>query len=100
MVILNLCHDHLSYYTALSRSSTAEETVTCGAPGFLRQEIRELEPMDEITQLRFEDKIPPTINDHLRNSLIRQYQSLKGEYYIPDVVPDTLRWTKSDPMNI
>ena len=25
---------------------------------------------------------------------------LKGELYIPEIVPDTLKWTKSDPMNI
>ena len=25
---------------------------------------------------------------------------LKGESYVPEVVPDTLRWTKSDPMEI
>ena len=59
VVILNSCHDHLSYYTALSRSSSAEGTIiiqgfnpnkiTCGAPGYLRQEFRELELMDEIT---------------------------------------------------
>ena len=110
VVILNSCRDHLSYYTALSRSSTAEGTIiiqgfnpnkiTCGAPGYLRQEFRELELMDEITRLRFEDKLPPSINGHLRNALIRQYQLLKGESYVPDVVPDTLKWTKTDPMNI
>ena len=110
VVILNSCRDHLSYYTALSRSSTAEGTViiqgfnpnkiTCGAPGYLRQEFRELELMDEITQLRFEDKLSRTINGHLRNPLIRQYQLFKGELYVPDVVPDTLKWTKSDPLNI
>ena len=33
----------------------------------------------------------------MRNALIRQL--LKGKLYVPDVVPDTLRWTKSDPMN-
>ena len=110
VVILNSCRDHLSYYTALSRSSTAEGTIiiqgfnpnkiTCGAPGYLRQEFRELELMDEITRLRFEDKLSPSINGHLRNALIRQYQLFKGALYVPDVVPDTLRWTKSDPMNI
>jgi hypothetical protein len=109
VVILNSCRDHLSYYTALSRSSTAEGTIiiqgfnpnkiTCGAPGYLRQEFRELELMDEITRLRFEDKLSPTINGHLRNALIRQYQLLKGEFYVPDVVPENLKWTKSDPMN-
>src|SRR6266581_2771381 len=110
VVILNSCRDHLSYYTALSRSSTAEGTIiiqgfnpnkiTCGAPGYLRQEFRELELMDEITRLRFEDKLSPTINGHLRNALIRQYQMFKGEFYVPDMVPDTLKWTKIDPMNI
>jgi len=110
VVILNSCRDHLSYYTALSRSSTAEGTIiiqgfnpnkiTCGAPGYLRQEFRELELMDEITRLRFEDKLSTTINGHLRNALIRQYQLLKGESYVPEVVPDTLKWTKSDPMEI
>ena len=45
VMILNSCRDHLSYYTALSRSSTAEGTViiqgfnpskiTCGAHGSL-----------------------------------------------------------------
>ena len=59
LVILNSCHDHLSYYTALSRSSTAEGTViiqgfnpnkiTCGAFGYLRQEFHELELLDEIS---------------------------------------------------
>jgi uncharacterized protein DUF6570/helitron helicase-like protein/PIF1-like helicase len=110
VVILNSCRDHLSYYTALSRSSTAEGTIiiqgfnpnkiTCGAPGYLRQEFRELELMDEITRLRYEDKLSPSINGNLRNALIRQYQLLKGESYVPDEVPETLKWTKSDPMNV
>src|SRR5271168_857427 len=77
VVILNSCRDHLSYYTALSRSSTIIIQITCGAPGYLRQEFRELELMDEITQ--FEDKLSPSINGNLRNALIRQYQLLKGE---------------------
>ena len=105
VVILNSCRDHLLYYTALSRSSTAEGTViiqgfnpskiTCGASGYLRQEFCERELMDEISQLRFEN-----INGHLRNAIIRQYQIFKGESYVPEIVPDTLKWTKSDPMNI
>jgi hypothetical protein len=108
-VILNSCHDHL-YYTALLRSSTAKGTViiqgfnaskiTCGAFGYLRQEFCELELMDGISQLRFEDCLPSTINGHLRNAIIRQYQIFKGELYVPESVPDNLKWTKSDPMNI
>ena len=56
--------------------------------------------MDEITRLQFEDKLSQAINGHLRNALIRQYQLFKGESYVSDVVPDTLKWTKSDPMNV
>ena len=110
VVILNSCRDHLSYYTALSRSSTAEGTViiqgfnpskiTCGASGYLRQEFRELELMDEISKLRFENCLPSIINGHLRNAIIRQYQNFKGESYVPQIVPHTLKWTKSDPMNV
>ena len=110
VVILNSCRDHLSYYTALSRSSTAEGTVivhgfnpskiTCGASGYLRQEFRELELMDEISKLRFEDRLPSAVNGHVRNPLIRQYQYFKGELYVPDIVPDVLKWSKSDPMKI
>src|SRR6202789_4718899 len=74
VVILNSCRDHLSYYTALSRSSSAEGTViiqgfnpskiTCGASGYLRQEFRELELMDEISRLIYEDHLPSIINGH------------------------------------
>lgn len=51
VVELNKCRDHCSYYTCLSRSSTAEGTIilqgfdsakiTNGASGYLRQEFRE-----------------------------------------------------------
>ena len=101
VVILNSCRDHLSYYTALSRSSTAEGTIiiqgfnpskiTCGASGYLRQEFRELELMDEISRLRFEGCLPSIINGHLRNAIIRQSQNFKGESYVPEIVPDTLK---------
>ena len=83
VVILNSCHDHLSYYTALSRSSTAKGTIiiqgfnpskiTCGASRYLRQEFRELELIDEISRLRFEGCLPSIINGYLRNAIIKQY---------------------------
>jgi len=72
----------------------------CGASGYLRQEFRELELMDEISRLRFEDCLPSIINGNLRNAIIRQYQNFKGESYVPEIVPDSLKWTKFDPMNI
>ena len=44
--------------------------------------------------------MPPIINGHLRNTVIRQYQNFKSESYVPEIVSNTLKWTKSDPINI
>ena len=66
----------------------------------MRQEFHELELMDEVSKLRFEDCLPSAVNSHVRNPLIRQYQCFKGELYVPDIVSDVLKWSKSDPMKI
>ena len=60
---LNNLRSHQLYYTALSRSATAEGTlilqgfdpkqITGGCSGALRQEFRELELLDEITRLQY-----------------------------------------------
>jgi hypothetical protein len=75
--------DHLSFYTALSRSSSAagtvliqdfsERKITCGISGWLRQEFRELNVLDETTRLRYENCLPGGIFGPLRNPLVRAY---------------------------
>jgi hypothetical protein len=110
VVDLNSCRSHMAYYTALSRSATSDGTViiqgfddckiTCGASGYLRQEFRELELLDEITKLSYENALPAHINGNLHNALIRQYQLHKGLEYIPQDVPKQLRWTSENPMNL
>ncbi|KAJ7691469.1 hypothetical protein B0H17DRAFT_935056 [Mycena rosella] len=35
-----------------------EKKITSGLNGFLKQEFRELELLDELTRLRFKDKLP------------------------------------------
>lgn len=85
VVDLQNSDSHQSYYTALSRSSSAAGTlilqgfdarkVTGGASGALRQEFRELELLDEITRLRYEGK-----------------RKAKGDRYVPKNVHDALRW--------
>ena len=65
---LNNLQTHQSYYTALSRSASAEGTlilqgfyprkITGKCSGALRQEFRELEILDKITRLRYEGKLP------------------------------------------
>ena len=60
-----------------------EEKVTCGVNGFLRQEFRELEILDEITRLRYEGYLPPQITGVNRRDLLIKYQNWKGGNYQP-----------------
>jgi hypothetical protein len=110
VVDLSGCRDHMSYYTSLSRGSTAEGTVIvqgfnphkimCGASGYLRQEFRELELLDEITKLSYEGTLPNNINGNVRNARIRQFQLYKGTEYVPANVSKQLKWTSTDPMDL
>ena len=96
VVHLCSCHSHMSYYTCLSRSTTAAGTIiiqgfdpsviTRGCSGYLRQEFCEHEILDDITRLKYEGNLPNDINGSLRNCLIRQYQEWKGTDYVPNKV--------------
>jgi hypothetical protein len=104
---LNNLKSHQSYYTALSRSATAEGTlilqgfdprvITGGCSGALRQEFRELELLDEITRLRYAKKLPTTIAGDTRNNIIRAFREWRGEHYIPQNVHESIRWSKRTP---
>ena len=105
---LNNLKSHQSYYTALSRSATAEGTlilqgfdprvITGGCSGALRQEFRELELLDEITRLRYLGKLPATIaGDTTRNNIISAFREWRGVQYIPKNVHASIRWTKRSP---
>jgi hypothetical protein len=107
---LNNCKDFQSYYTALSRSSSAKGTIivqgfdstkiTAGISGYLRQEFRELELLDEITKLRYEGILPASINGHRRNTLIRQYRSWKGINHVPSTVHKSIVWSERIPFDL
>ncbi|KAF8239845.1 hypothetical protein L208DRAFT_1559972, partial [Tricholoma matsutake] len=71
-----------------------------GASGYLRQEFRELELLNEITKLSYEGALPEHINGNLRNAHIRQFQHYKGTEFVPSDVPSQLKWTSSDPMDL
>ena len=92
----------------MSRSATAAGTlilngihaskITGGASGALRQEFRELELLDDITTLKFNDKLPINIAmSDRRNILIDLFCKWKGENYIPSTVHSAIRWSKADP---
>ena len=108
VVELSQCRSHQSYYTALSRSATAAGTlilntihpskITGGASGALRQEFRELELLDNITMLIFNEKLPRKVAmGDRRNILIDQFREYKGKSYIPSTVHRAIRWSKTDP---
>jgi hypothetical protein len=98
----------MSYYTALSRSSSAAGTIiiqgfdaskiTRGCSGYLRQEFREHEILDDITRLKYEGQLPDQVEGSLRNTLIRCYQNWKGTSYVPEKTDTLLRWSVHDPM--
>ena len=104
---LNNLRSHQSYYTALSRSATAEGTlilqgfdpkvITGRCSGALRQEFRELELLDEITRLRHSRKLPLTITGDTRNNLMTAFREWKGEQYVPHNVHPSIRWSKTSP---
>ena len=83
IVDLGFCHNHQSYYTALSRSSSAAGTalvqdfskkkITRGISGWLSQEFRELNVLEEITWLRYENGLPENIFSPLQNPAVRAY---------------------------
>jgi hypothetical protein len=108
VVHLNSCYSHMAYYTALSRSATADGTIiiqgfdskviTRGCSGYLRQEFREHEILDDIARLRYEGSLPDYINGCVRNTLIRQYQTWKGIHHVPSKTDKSLRWSSTDPL--
>ena len=83
VVDLTNCTSHQSYYTALSRSASAAGTIIVqsfspgpimgGASGWLRQEYRELELLDDITKLAYQSMLPAQINGETRNVQMHQY---------------------------
>ena len=74
--------------------------ITGGASGYLRQEFRELELLNEITKLKYKRKLPLEINGHRRNTIIRQFQKWKHASYVPKNVHTSLRWHKADPFDM
>ena len=105
---LNNLSNHQAYYTALSRSSTAQGTLilqgfdarkmTGGCSGALRQEFRELELLDEITKTRYIGKLPLIVAGDTRNAIISSFRKWKGDQYVPKVVHPAIRWSKRDPL--
>ncbi|KAJ3965254.1 hypothetical protein EV361DRAFT_781854, partial [Lentinula raphanica] len=99
---LNTLNDHHAFYTALSRSKTYANTIivqgfdhkciTGGASGALRKELRDLELLDEITRLRYENKCDSSVQGSTRSVLIESFRKWKGDKYNPPCIHSAIRW--------
>jgi hypothetical protein len=108
VVHLNSCFNHMSYYSSLSRSASAAGTViiqgfdskviTRGCSGYLRQEFREQELLDEITKLRYKGKLPTHIEPSTRSAMIQEFQLWRGTDYVPSKTDAALIWSSKDPI--
>ncbi|SJL13082.1 uncharacterized protein ARMOST_16519 [Armillaria ostoyae] len=114
-VDLNNCRSHQSYYTALSRTATAEGTLILlslhslrsspvdahkiqgGCSGYLRQEFRELETLDDITTRVYNGSIPITVQGDTRYTLIESFREHMGPEYVPARMDTALMWSEVEP---
>ncbi|THU76337.1 hypothetical protein K435DRAFT_621673, partial [Dendrothele bispora CBS 962.96] len=60
-----------------------------------RQELRELELLDEITKLRHEESL--LIIGDRRSSIIKNFRDLKGLWHNPNQMHVSLRWDNQNP---
>jgi hypothetical protein len=84
VVDLTMCKSSQAIYTCLSRGKTAADTLilrdfptthmTGGIYGWLRQEFRELNVLDRITELRYDEQLPEGILQPTRWSTIDSYK--------------------------
>ena len=94
VVDLRYMRSHQGYYTSLSCGTSAAGTlilggfhpskITGGASGALHQEFYELELLDEITTLHYENKLlRKIVMADRRNTLIALFREKKGSEYMP-----------------
>ncbi|KAJ6467367.1 hypothetical protein C8R45DRAFT_838606 [Mycena sanguinolenta] len=110
VVDLNNCRTHFSFYTALSRGTSSEGTIilqgadyskiTRGISGYLRQEFRELEALNEITRLRYEGQLPVHVTGVNRRELLTAFHSWNRVPFEPsDVHPAIVSTRGESPIN-
>ncbi|KZV60468.1 hypothetical protein PENSPDRAFT_594049, partial [Peniophora sp. CONT] len=71
-----------------------------GLSGYLRQEFRELELLNEITRLRWEGKLKPNVGGNTRSTLLKSYLRVYGQKHCPQHVHNHLKWGDQDPLKV
>jgi hypothetical protein len=111
VVDINSSRNFRAIYTSLSRSSSAAGTlifqgfnsdIISGGikSGGYRQELRELELLDEITQLRYVGKLPPGFAGETRSSILKNFRKQKGPQYLPPKIHPAVSWSGEQPFRI
>ncbi|PPQ81451.1 hypothetical protein CVT26_007746 [Gymnopilus dilepis] len=89
--VVHILHSptHQAVYTALSRGTTADGTailygfdrrkIQGGMSGFLRQEFRELEILNKMTEFRYLKKIPEDAITDIRSTTLMNYNRLRKD---------------------
>lgn len=92
-VDLRYCWTHQSVYTCLSRGSSLdgililrdfdEKILYGGVSGDLREELLELEFLDDISSFRYEGLLDPSVRGATRRELLRSFRLAYGSKYKP-----------------
>lgn len=102
VIDLSHCQSHQAVYTCLSHSSVAANTLIVGqfdhtlihgeVNGYLQQEFRHLEILDDITTMIYEGTLPfePSCDRHW--ALILAYQNYFGRLHRPQNLSEPLYW--------
>lgn len=110
VVDLRNCRTCQSIYTCLSRSASLDGTVLVqdfdaskiqgGLSGYLRQEFRELELLNEITRRRYCRLLPEALLGENRTNLIHQFWDVVGKSYRPEGVHPSIAWSDEAPLTL
>ncbi|EIW60991.1 uncharacterized protein TRAVEDRAFT_120098 [Trametes versicolor FP-101664 SS1] len=102
---LKYCRTSQALYTCLSRSSSLEGTFIIegfdeskcrgGLPNSLRQEFRELEILNFVTMLSFNNTLPLSVSLSYRAETIKTYVSNFGARHVPEGVHRALDWSST-----
>ncbi|KAF9801360.1 hypothetical protein IEO21_10138 [Rhodonia placenta] len=53
--------------------------------------------LDEVTKLRYEDRLHKSIQGITRNALVHSYRTYKDTNYVPKTVYSAIKWLAADP---
>ena len=72
--------------------------ITGKISGALRQEFRELELLDDITDKHYRGRTTLLLGDNTRNTSIKDYRDAQGLLYVPPSAHKAIRWSNKDPL--